>query len=237
MGDYLDEDTMHAMGGYYGGNLYYLPSLKGDGSTCTEGGCIDNKFSAPPGVDSQDGKDFGGVTVADITKGTATERRRRGRPQQQWDTRGPPPQDVTTPGFIRLPVCSADFAFKAWDQSGGPYTNVANYPCLPHQVPDHCGDSVFVNLTSDASLSVSDCMQIVKNIQNTDGDWEFGSCAFGVQGQGKKGNIDFNVGAQDIVDVTTDSVRQFGGSGKVGAKGVMSCDGTVMVQQVEWGLY
>jgi hypothetical protein len=93
-------------------------------------------------------------------------------------------------------------------------------------------------------------MQIVKNIQNTDGDWEvenaigsqhqlvqFGSCAFGVQGQGKNGNVDFYIGAQDIVDIITDSVRQFGGSGKVGAKGVMSCDGTVKGQQVEWGLY
>jgi hypothetical protein len=103
------------------------------------------------------------------------------------------------------------------------------------------------NQTSDASPSVSGCMQIVK-IQNTDGDWEvenaignqhqlmqFGSCAFGVQGQGKNGNIDFNVGAQDIVDIITDSVRQFGGSGKVGAMGVLSCDGTVKGQQVEWG--
>ncbi|GIK06147.1 hypothetical protein Aspvir_001790 [Aspergillus viridinutans] len=81
---------------------------------------------------------------------------------------------------------------------------------------------------------VRDCMQIEKNIQNTDGDWEvenaignrhqlvqFGSCAFGVQSQGKNGNIDFN----------------FGGSRKVGAKGVMSCDGTAKGQQVEWGLY
>jgi hypothetical protein len=147
-------------------------------------------------------------------------------------------------------VCSADFAFKAWDQSGGQYTNVANYPCIPHQAPNHCQDSTFVDQTSDASPSVSDCMQIVKNIQNTDGDWEvenaigsqhqlvqFGSCAFGVQGQGKNGNVDFYIGAQDIVDIITDSVRQFGGSGKVGAKGVMSCDGTVKGQQVEWGLY
>jgi hypothetical protein len=147
-------------------------------------------------------------------------------------------------------VCSADFAFKAWDQSGGQYTNVANYPCIPHQAPSHCQDSTFVDQTSDASPSVSDCMQIVKNIQNTDGDWEvenaigsqhqlvqFGSCAFGVQGQGKNGNVDFYIGAQDIVDIITDSVRQFGGSGKVGAKGVMSCDGTVKGQQVEWGLY
>ncbi|GFF82243.1 killer toxin subunits alpha/beta [Aspergillus udagawae] len=134
-----------------------------------------------------------------------------------------------------------------WDQSSGPYTNVPNYPCIPHQAPDHCGDLTIVDQTSDASPSVSDCMQIV-NIQNTDGDWEvanaignqhqlmqFGSCAFRVQGQGKNGNIDFNVGAQDIVDIITDSVRQFGGSGKVGAMGVLPCDGTVKGQQVEWG--
>ncbi|KAF7178928.1 hypothetical protein CNMCM7691_007752 [Aspergillus felis] len=112
----------------------------------------------------------------------------------------------------------------SWDQSGGPYTNVANYPCIPHQVPDHCGDSVFVSLTTDASLSVSDCMQIVKNIQNTDGDWEVRtrsaisttSCSLararlGSRARGK-------------------TATKFGGSGKAGAKGVKSCDGTVKVQ-------
>ncbi|GFF43688.1 hypothetical protein IFM58399_07030 [Aspergillus lentulus] len=235
MGDYMDTDTLHATAGCYGGKLHYLASPKGDASTCTEGRCFDNKFSTPPGIDSLDGKDSGGITVGDLITGSVRTDQQNGNqnggaaadPSNSGTLEDLYNQDITTPGFIRLPVCSADFAFKARDQSGGPYTN-----------------------TSDASVNVSDCMQIVKNFQNTDGDWEvenaignqhqlvhFGPCAFGVQGQGKNGNVAFNIGAQDIVDIITDSVRQFGGSSKVGAKGVMSCDGTAKGQQVEWGLY
>jgi hypothetical protein len=69
MGDYMDTDTMHATAGRYGGKLYYLASPKGDASTCTEGGCFDNKFSAPPGIYSLDGKDLGGITVGDLITG------------------------------------------------------------------------------------------------------------------------------------------------------------------------
>ncbi|PKX96188.1 uncharacterized protein P174DRAFT_503368 [Aspergillus novofumigatus IBT 16806] len=225
MGDYLDEDTMHATAGCYGGKLYYLASPKGDASTRTEGGCFDNKFSAPPGIDSLDGKDFGGITVGDLITGSVRTYQQNGNqngggaadPSNSGTLEDLYNQDITTPGFIRLPVCSADFAFKAWDQRGGPYINVANYPCIPHQAPNHCQDSTFVDQTSDASPSVSDCMQIVENIQNTDGDWEVEN-AIGirvvrlwVQGQGKNGNVDFNIGAQDIVDIITGLVRQFGG--------------------------
>ncbi|GFG26274.1 killer toxin subunits alpha/beta, partial [Aspergillus udagawae] len=123
--------------------------------------------------------------------------------------------------FMQIPGPKKILSLGGWDFS----INTSTYNL--GSAPDHCGDLTIVNQTSDASPSVSDCMQIV-NIQNMDGDWE---------GQGKNGNIDFNVGAQDIVDIITDSVRQFGGSGKVGAMGVLSCDGTVKGQQVEWGLY
>ncbi|PKX88871.1 uncharacterized protein P174DRAFT_435592 [Aspergillus novofumigatus IBT 16806] len=139
------------------------------------------------------------------------------------------------------------FAFKAWDQPSRLYTNVPNYPCIPPQAPTHCGDLMFVNQTSNASLSLSDCMQTMKSIQKTDGDWEvkntisnehqlvqFSSCAFWVQGQGKNSNINFNISAQDIINIVLIS---FSWSGKVGAKGVMSCDRTVKGQQVECGLY
>lgn len=99
---------------------------------------------------------------------------------------------------------------------------------------------------------MSDCLQIVTNLQNAPnaGEWEVenpignqhelvsaGNCKFGVQGTSKDGNIDFHVGSQDIIDVTNESVKRFGGSGKVGSKGQMSCKGTVKGQGVEWGLY
>lgn len=159
-------------------------------------------------------------------------------------------EDVTTPGFIRIPVCSPGMAWKAWNGPGGPSTSTPNYPCITPQGKDDCGASTFVDQTSSASPLVSDCQQLVKNIQGTDGEWEvenaigsqhqlvqFGECKFVVQGQGKNGNIDFHVGAQDIVDIINDSIQKFGGIGRVGAKGVMSCRGTVKGQDVEWGLY
>lgn len=141
-------------------------------------------------------------------------------------------------------------AWKAWNGQGGPSTSTPNYPCIIPTGKDDCGDSTFVDQTSNASPKVSDCQQIVRNIQGTDGEWgvenaigaqhqlvQFGECKFGVQGQGKNGNVHFKVGAQDIVDIINDSIQRFGGSGRVGAKGVMSCRGNVEGQDVEWGLY
>ncbi|PMB64044.1 hypothetical protein BM221_010210 [Beauveria bassiana] len=162
-------------------------------------------------------------------------------------------QDITTPGFIRLPVCSPEIAFRAWDGPGGDSRlTTPNYPCVALKLPDRCSDSTFVDQTSGASPLVSDCEMIIKNLQNGDGraDHEvenaigrqhqldqYGSCKFGVQGKGKNGNIDFHVGGQDIVDLIRDSIDRFGGSGRVRAKGRMKCDGTVKKQDVEWGLY
>lgn len=163
-------------------------------------------------------------------------------------------QDVTTPGFIRLPVCSPAMAYAAWSQMGGPSTEVDNYPCIGPQLLGFCDESDFVDKTSAASPLVSDCEQLMRNLQAgaaTDrGDFlienafglqhaisNSGTCIFGVQGIDKNGNGDFHVGAQDIVDIITDSIKKFGSSGRVGASGGMFCRGTVKPQWVEWGLY
>ncbi|KAK9444431.1 chitinase [Metarhizium brunneum] len=66
---------------------------------------------------------------------------------------------------------------------------------------------------------------------------EYGNCRFGVEGDGKNGNIDFNIGGQDIIDIINDAIRMFGSSGRVGAKGNMDCKGTIKKQNVDWGLY
>lgn len=58
-----------------------------------------------------------------------------------------------------------------------------------------------------------------------------------MRGKGRNDNIDFHVGAQDIVGIVEESIKRFGGSGKVGTKGRMSFSGTVKGQDVEWGLY
>lgn len=77
LSDYLDTDTMHSTHGCYGGKLYYLAAPKGDSTEChcqyikshCERVCSDAHFSAPPGLDSLDGKNFGGFTVQDLIQG------------------------------------------------------------------------------------------------------------------------------------------------------------------------
>lgn len=161
--------------------------------------------------------------------------------------------DVTTPGFIRIPVCSPEIAFKAWDGPGGDARlKTPNYPCAALALPNDCSDSTFIDQTSGASPLVSDCEILIRNLQNGDGKAEHevenfvasqhqldqaGSCRFGVQGKAQNGNVDYFIGGQDIVDIIRDSINKFGSSGRVGAKGRMSCRGNVHGQLVEWGLY
>lgn len=47
----------------------------------------------------------------------------------------------------------------------------------------------------------------------------------------------YQVGAQDVIDLINESIKQFGGSGLVGAKGDMRCKGNVHDTTIEWGLY
>lgn len=97
---------------------------------------------------------------------------------------------------------------------------------------------------------MSDCMTIIKNIEGTNGEWttpvagknqrqlvDFGTCKFGVEATKVDGNIAFYVGAQDIVDIITDVIKQFAKDGRVAAKGDMSCRGNVHGQNVKWGIY
>jgi hypothetical protein len=127
----------------------------------------------------------------------------------------------------------------------------ATYPCNLPEGPNDCGTSTFTDQTSDASPLVSDCQQIIANIIGTDGEWSpenvdtkvhtiasYGSCHFDVQSnQASNGNVDYSVGASDIVDLINSSVQMFASNGKVGSKGVMSCSGDVSSVQVTWGLY
>ena len=78
-------------------------------------------------------------------------------------------QDVTTPGFVRISVCSGSIAFAAWSESDVK-RDVDNYPCYIKPSISDCEDSSFEDQTSDASPSTSDCMGIVYNIQGTQGE-------------------------------------------------------------------
>lgn len=262
--DYLTTDTMEATAGCYDGTgkLYYLVYPKDSAQDCSGSdgaavSCPDNSFSVPPGLDTLDGSRFGGVTVSDLIIGSVRTYIQNGNANggAQTDLTDDASlddlinQDITTPGFIGIPVCSADVAFAAWSDITLDGTE-DNYPCYIKPAISDCESSTFVDQTSDASPSVDDCMGIVTNIQGTQGEWEvenaigeqhqivqYGDCKFGIQGLNKEGNVDFHIGAQDIVDIITTSIDMFGGSGKIGAKGDMDCAGTVNSQDVEWGIY
>jgi hypothetical protein len=260
--EYLDTDTMHKTAGCYNGKLYYLVDAHGEAVTCNGGdgtgtACQDNDFSAPPGIETLDGSRFGGVTVSDLITGAVKTYVHNGNanggtqtdPTNDGSLRDLMDQDVTTPGFVRIPVCSARTAFAAWSDTSI-HGDVDNYPCYIKPSISDCQDSSFIDQTSGASPSVADCQGIVKNIQGTQGEWEvenafgtqhqlveYGECKFGIQGLNKKGNVNFHIGAQDIVDLINESIKRFGGSGKVGAKGQMDCKGNINSQDVEWGLY
>lgn len=250
-----------ATGGCYNGNQYYVVYPSGSSRNCVDGelgaSCSDNSFSTPPGLSTLDGTRFGGVTLDDLIAGSLKTYAQNGNqnggaatdPTNDGSVDDLINVDVTTPGFIRLPVCSGFVAFTAWDDAAITSTT-ANYPCVIKPSPNDCGDSTFIDQTSDGSPSVSDCQGIINNIQGTQGSWEvenavetqhqivqYGSCKFGVQGTSVNGNVDFHVGAQDIVDIITAAIQQYGGSGKVGAEGDTSCQGDVSNVPVHWGLY
>jgi hypothetical protein len=158
-------------------------------------------------------------------------------------------RDYTTPGFINIPVCSPEMAATAVDASSTT-SGVANYPCAVPPSPNDCGNSSFTDATSSASPRVTDCQRIVANIAGTQGSWEvesvvgdqhqlvqYGTCAFGVTGTSGTGDVNFHVGAQDIVDLITSSVQMFAWNGLVGASGNMECQGDVGNDKVSWGIY
>lgn len=143
-------------------------------------------------------------------------------------------------------------AFTAWDTPDRAPPSTPNYPCIPLMGVNDCGDSTFVDQTSSASPTVADCLAMIEPHRNTNEEWEvenaiagnqhqllgYGTCNFGVQGDGQNGNIDYFIGSQDIVDLVTSSIQMFGGSGQVGAKGEMPCNGdTDTPQNVIWGIY
>jgi hypothetical protein len=147
--------------------------------------------------------------------------------------------DVTTSGFMRIPVCSLERAFKSWDTAKAGSSD--NYPCDVPPGKDKCGDSTFENQTSDGSPLVEDCLTIIKNIQDdASTDYttlvggtpqrrivDFGTCAFGVEATKVNRNTNFVVEGQDVIDIINESVKRFGSGGRVGARGNMDCDGNI----------
>ncbi|CAG8890307.1 unnamed protein product [Penicillium egyptiacum] len=249
----------------YGGRLYQLADPDGKSHPCNSncgfpGGCTcpDSPFSNLKGEKELDGKSWGKIKVEDIIIGAVKTYKQNGEengggladPSNDGTFDALVNQDITTPGYIRLPVCSETMARKSWenaDDTDGT-RDKDNFPCNVANGKDFCGASTFVDQTSGASPPVDDCKQIIKDIQGTSKAWhpfierqrgivDSGNCVFGVTGKGRKGNSQFDIGAQDVIDIINDSIHKFGGSGKIGAKGTMQCNGNIKKQNVEWGIY
>lgn len=157
-------------------------------------------------------------------------------------------EDHTTPGYVRLPVCDENLALKNWKDSDDNKSlkTKDHFPCNSRDNPTFCGASTFVDQGSDASPPISDCLGIVKNIHG--GDYNKGvgvhhklltngKCVFGVYG-GAHGSVTYRIGDQDVIDAINGAVKRFSRSdGKIGAKGVFSCQGDASQEEVTWGLF
>jgi hypothetical protein len=262
LGTYLDTDTMHNTAVCVDGDLYYIASPKGDARDCRGAGspgqldCINNKFSAPPGLNNLDGNSWSKLKYEEIVIGSVKTWKQNGR-----QNGGAPPdfsnlgsltdlanQDLTTPGFFRLPVCTPNMAYLAWNSPKLVDKTDHNYPCVRLPGITDCYDFTFEDDTKDASPPIADCQHIVDNIIGTDGEWHTGIgpfrklvsaglCAVGVQNDGVNGPVVYHTGGEDLVNIILESAKRFGKDGRVGAKGTMKCKGNVGNQPVKWSLY
>ncbi|KAL4879073.1 hypothetical protein BJY04DRAFT_229417 [Aspergillus karnatakaensis] len=267
LSQYLEDATMDSTGACIDGRQYYLVHPKGESrvlkcaSSSTYPGCneiyVDNKFSALPGMVSLTGSDWGSITREDIVRAAVRTWIHNGRENGAAVVDATDPSsaeslmdvDITTPGFIRLPICSAERAFTSWDETSK--GSSPNFPCDLQQGKNECGETSFENQTTDGSPLVEDCLQIIRNIEEdpTTG-WTTqvvgqrhrtigvaGTCAFGVEATRTDGNVNFQVGGQDMIDIINDAVAQFAWNDKIGARGDMQCNGNVKSQAVRWGIY
>ncbi|KAI8157845.1 hypothetical protein K4K49_005092 [Colletotrichum sp. SAR 10_70] len=220
---YVDDDITKATSVCHNGILYHLVPPKDNARVCeckkdTDHGpcqnvCRDNKFSAPVGLSRL--KDFGNLSVDDLVKGSVetwlyNKNVNKRLNITQMSLERPTQSDlldvnIRTPGFVQLPVCSADRAFQSWDT--GKTGSSHNYPCDIPPGKDHCGASSFENRGSGVSPKLNDCQQIIRNIEgDASADFthritgqrqilEFGLCHFGIERTGGTGGaVELRVG-------------------------------------------
>ncbi|KAL7803464.1 hypothetical protein V8C44DRAFT_276130 [Trichoderma aethiopicum] len=130
--EYMTEATQEATYSCHNGSLYYLV-YPGDDRH--------GYFTAPPGLDGIAKGFWGNLTVSDLIAGSVNTYVANG------NTNGGPPantqnrqtlqdladQDITTPGFFTLPVCSAEVAWASWSNPSRTNSSAPNYPCNPLQ--------------------------------------------------------------------------------------------------------
>ncbi|OAG07719.1 uncharacterized protein CC84DRAFT_1205124 [Paraphaeosphaeria sporulosa] len=177
---YIDAEMVDVTGVCIDGKMYYLGRVDGKSTECKceitgdhgpcQTTCWDKKFTAPLGVEELNGEQCGGIKLEDLVKGSVNTYNqnggRNGGAALNVDGDGAFDAllnvNVTTLGMVRLSVCSPERAFQAW---GAQDMGNKLYPCNDVPGKNDCGDLDFEDQTSDASPSVDDCCQIIKNIQ------------------------------------------------------------------------
>ncbi|GCB21695.1 killer toxin subunits alpha/beta [Aspergillus awamori] len=269
--EYMTASTQESTYVCYNDKLYYLVHPHGKWQGCPDEDsvktdCVDcgptstcsdqTYFTAPPGLSSLGSGSWGNITLSDLVIGSVRTYVANGNanggpvanPLDKDTLKDLSNQDITTPGYIRLPVCSPQVAWASWSTPSQSNSSAPNYPCNPLQGVTKCSGYTYQDETSSASPKVSDCQTIVKNIQGTGGEWttgighqrdiaKFGSCHFGVQNVGVTGDVTYHTGSQDIVTIINEAISKYASNGLVGAKGYMECGGDAGSQKVEWGLY
>lgn len=115
---------------------------------------------------------------------------------------------------------------------------------------DLCGDSTFINKSSEGSPTVADCICVRDYASNNKGSFTInssdsddgsyypvitcGTCRFGVDTSNFFGT---SVGNADIRDVMNDAIARFQSNGKIGAEGSMGCDNAFETAGTRWAIY
>ncbi|KAL6876788.1 hypothetical protein J3F83DRAFT_769856 [Trichoderma novae-zelandiae] len=129
---YMIEDTQEATYSCHNGSLYYLVYPGGDRH---------GYFTAPPGLDGIVKGLWGKLTLSKLIAGSVNTYIANGNtnggpsanPQSQQTLQDLANQDITTPGFITLPVCSAEVARASWSNPSRSNSSAPGYPCNPLQ--------------------------------------------------------------------------------------------------------
>ncbi|KAF2160903.1 glycoside hydrolase family 18 protein, partial [Zasmidium cellare ATCC 36951] len=165
----------------YNNEIYYLVYYDTMDLQGESGDPPDDTFEPAPGSSDLDGTIWGTVTVDDIVKGAVRTYQQNGNenggavadPTHPGTLADLQNVDITTPGFIRIPVCSSGEAQNAVSPHYSNRINASdpNNPCVPLQGVTECESFTYTSETSSASALVSDCQDIINNIQQTTRLW------------------------------------------------------------------
>ncbi|KAK4098174.1 glycoside hydrolase family 18 protein [Parathielavia hyrcaniae] len=156
---YLSDATMEATGVCVDGRRYYLVHPGGVAFTCLET-CLDNMFSAPPGIERLAA--FGEITKEELVRGSVrtwmANGKRNGGGFPDTSDRGTADAlmrlDITTPSIVRLPVCSPEVAFRGWEKGSHTPTVTKSLVPIPFMYDATFPSGSFIHARAKHTLSL-----------------------------------------------------------------------------------